>query len=114
MSKLDRLVVSIATRGRAERLMETVKRNVGNITLPNTVIFLGVDSDDPPTIDAGKKLFKEFKEHIHLSVAPREDTIAQKWNRALRIDATCYSALGDDDPIATYGFDAKLIEAAER
>src|SRR6266571_2333234 len=115
MSGTERLILSIATRGRPERITETVRRNLATAILPNTTLFLAVDLDDRPTIEAVEALRKEFgNDRIQVSVNLRYDTIAEKWNQALQIPATCYSALGDDDPIATYGWDEKLLEAANK
>ena len=47
-----KLVISLATRGRPNRVIETVKRSVVNWTNPNTELQIQVDADDKVTIDA--------------------------------------------------------------
>lgn len=101
------LVVSIATRGRPQQLIETLRRTIALIELDSTKVHVAVDADDRPTIDA----LANF-DGVVVSVKDREDTVAEKWNRALSIPADCYVALGDDDPIATQGFDGKILKAA--
>lgn len=111
-----KLVVSLATRGRPQQLIDTITKSSAHITLPETVIMVHVDDDDQPTIDAlnnaalPRKAFATMK----VTVGPREDTIAAKWNRALREPADVYLVSADDAPEATPGFDAKIIEAAQR
>lgn len=114
-----KLVVSIATRGRPDRLVQAVKRNLSNCFLENTTVVVALDKDDQPSIDALIKLADEIdpgrwgsERRIVASIKPREDTIAEKWNRALAVPADCYLAVGDDDPIATPGFDVKILDAA--
>jgi hypothetical protein len=53
-----------------------------------------------------------FDSRVHINVAPREDTIAEKWNRALVEPADVYLVAADDDPYVTPGYDAKVLEAA--
>lgn len=111
-----KLVVSIATRGRPERLIEALQRTLALIERPETAIAVAVDADDTETITGFERAPPALRDdkRIVVSVKPREDTIAEKWNRALEISADCYVALGDDDPIATQGFDGRLLEAAAR
>ena len=110
-----KLVVSIASRGRPDRLAATVRQNLAHAVLPDTVIAVALDNDDKPSIGALAHLAEQLDptgNRILASVKPREDTIAEKWNRALAVPADCYLAVGDDDPIATRGYDAEILKAA--
>jgi len=109
---MRRLVVSIPTRNRPDRLLQTVRQNLAHTSLAETRIFIAVDFDDNPTIDVLDAFSSDPR--VIGSVRPREDTIAEKWNRALKIPASIYLGIGDDDPIATPGYDAKILEAADR
>lgn len=110
-----RLVVSLPTRGRPQQLIETLKRSSSNLALDNTVIMVQADADDLETISAFQKARESGLDgRAFLSVKPREDTIAEKWNRALSIPADVYLVSADDAPEITPGFDGKLLEAASR
>lgn len=114
-----RLAISLATRNRPGRLIDTIKRSVINWRNPDTVLQIQVDEDDQATIDALKdasqleSLLKGNQE-IRVNVQPREDTIAQKWNRVLGIPADVYLVAADDDPYVSEGYDSLITRAAER
>jgi len=115
-----KLVISLATRGRPDRLIETVKRSVVNWTDPNTELQIQVDSDDQATIGALATAMP-FKAYVPLdsqrvtqNVQQREDTIAAKWNRAVSTPADLYLVAADDDPYITPGYDTALLDAANR
>jgi hypothetical protein len=112
---MPKLVISLATRGRPQQLMETVRRSVANWTHPETVMVIQADQDDFPTMIAAQALNTE-NPRILCTVAPREDTIAAKWNRAVKLDpnADLYLVAADDDPYITPGYDTRLIEGASR
>ncbi len=107
-----KLVISLATRGRPQQLLDTVRRSVVNLALPNTVMQVQLDLDDAArtTLDALRSIDKR----VQPIVREREDTIAAKWNRAVSEPADLYLVAADDDPYITPGYDAKLIEAAKR
>lgn len=107
-----KLCISLATRGRPAQLLETVKRSVANLVLPNTVMMVQVDADDLPTVQALARAERDTR--IAVNIGEREDTIAAKWNRALSEPADLYLIAADDDPYVTPGYDAKLLEAAAR
>lgn len=116
---MAKLVISLATRGRPQQLLDTIRRSVANWTHPETVMMVQVDGDDQPTTDALKKEWENPKSPllgrwIVIDTRPREDTIAAKWNRALSIPADLYLVAADDDPYITPGYDTKLLEAASR
>ena len=111
-----KLVISLPTRGRPQQLLDTIRRSTANLVLPNTVLMVQVDADDQATkqavavaLDSGK-----LDQRVTLSVRPREDTVAAKWNRALSIPADLYLVDADDAPFVTPGYDAKLLEAAAK
>jgi hypothetical protein len=109
---MSKLAISLATRGRPQQLIETLKRSVSNWTHPETMLMLQIDDDDLPTIEALKTC--NIPARIVANVAPREDTIAAKWNRILALEpnADVYLVAADDDPYITPGYDTKLLEAA--
>ena len=113
---MKKLVISLPTRGRPQQLLDTIRRSTANLVLPNTVLMVQVDADDKATkqavavaLDSGK-----LDQRVTLSVRPREDTVAAKWNRALSIPADLYLVDADDAPFITPGYDAKLLEAAAK
>lgn len=105
-----KLVISLATRGRPEQLLNTVMRSTANLVLPNTVFMVHLDEDDRDTIAAVGKT--RFDSRVAFTVRPREDTIAGKWNRALAEPADLYLVAADDDPYLTPGYDERLLHAA--
>jgi hypothetical protein len=115
----SKLVISLASRGRPQQLLETVSRSMANWTNPNTVLNLALDADDQPTLDylnlaAPHAWFVGPNgPRINLDIRPREDTIAAKWNRALLLPADLYLVAADDDPYVTPGYDQKLLDAAD-
>lgn len=106
------LVISMATRGRPEQVVDTIKRSVANWVHPETIMQVQLDHDDPAPYEALHKA--NIHERVLLNVQQREDTIAEKWNRALAIPADVYLVVGDDDPYVTEGYDSKILEAAKR
>lgn len=110
-----RLVISLATRGRPDRLIDTVTKSIVNCTDPNTIMQVQVDEDDHPTIDLcnGPKCVG-LDERVQFNIKPRELTIAAKWNRALELSGDVYLVAADDDPYVIPGYDTKIIEAAKR
>jgi hypothetical protein len=116
---MKRLVISLATRGRPQMLLETVSRSMANWALPSTVMMLQIDDDDVPTINALAQAAPHSwftgpeGARVVVNVRPREDTIAAKWNRALVMEGDVYLVAADDDPYVTPGYDQRILEAAE-
>lgn len=108
-----RLVVSIATRGRPERLIETMRRSAPNFVLPNTCFMIQIDADDAETIAVIPEV-EEIDKRILIDVREREDNLGAKWNRAVEIPADVYTIVGDDDPFCTSECDARILEAGQR
>jgi len=76
-----------------------------------------VDIDDTATIDEVVNVWHAVNkpagaDRVKFCIAPREDTIAAKWNRALAENADVYTCLGDDDPLNTPDADEKILRAA--
>ena len=116
---MAKLVISLATRGRPQQLLDTIRRSVANWTHPETVMQLQLDADDQLVINAvtaaGYEAWMPSSGHgVFWTAVAREDTIAAKWNRALSIPADLYLVAADDDPYVTPGYDTKLLEAASR
>ncbi len=111
-----KLAISLATRGRPDRLIEALKVSSSNWTNKDTVLYVQLDEDDP-TLDRTLSLLRDIPtvlDNIIPNVAPREDTVAAKWNRITAIPADVYAYHADDDPYTTPGYDQKILDAAVR
>lgn len=112
-----KLVISLATRGRPDRLVDTISKSVENWTDFNTRMYVQLDQDDPTIEDTLIKLkdIPAFLDNLVIpEIRPREDTIGAKWNRALDVPGDIYLVAADDDAYVTPGYDTKIIEAAKR
>ena len=114
---MSKLVISLATRGRPERLIDTITKSYANWTHPNTVMDVQLDEDDP-TLPQALAMLDDLPgvkdNRILLNVKPREDTLAEKWNRALAIHADVYLVAADDDPYIVPGYDKLILDASKR
>jgi hypothetical protein len=108
---MAKLVISLATRGRPQQVVDTIQKSTANLVLPNTVLMVQVDEDDSATVTALS--MADLDSRVKVNVKPREDTIAAKWNRALAEPADLYLVAADDDPYVTPGYDGRLLEAAQ-
>lgn len=108
---MDRLLISLATRNRPQLLLETVKRSLPQWTHPNTRMVIQADADDYATL--GMLTDTKLDPRVSVNVQKREDTVAEKWNRALKEDADVYLIAADDDPHITPGYDSTILEAAK-
>ncbi len=106
-----KLLVSLASRNRPQKLLSTIRVCVANWTHPNTEMILQVDADDYATL--GMLTETKLDPRIRVNIKKREDTIAEKWNRAMSEPADVYMIGGDDDPVVTQGYDAKILDAAQ-
>ncbi len=95
------------SRGRPQQLIETINRNLACLSRPDTLLMVQLDEDDAETVKAVTPM-----QRVVWDVRPREDTIAAKWNRALKEEADVYTCLGDDDPLSTPDTDEKILQAA--
>ena len=108
-----KLVITLATRGRPQQVIDTIKRSVDNWRHANTEMHVQIDADDQATLAVVNEI-NDIAPAVHPNVQPREDTIAEKWNRCLHRPADVYLVAADDDPYISPGYDSKILEAAER
>src|SRR5260221_9656279 len=104
-----RLLINLATRGRPAILVDTIQKTLKNFGHPDTRLMVSVDADDAPTLGA-----MGIVKDVILNIHEREDTIAEKWNRAMEIEADLYMPLVDHTVPSTLGFDRLMIQAAQR
>lgn len=107
-----KLTINLATRGRPDRLIETVQRTLTNMVRDETTFLISVDRDDKATIDALAS--SDFGDRrVIVNVDDREDSLGGKYNRALRLaPADLYLPMVDYAPHITPGFDQKILDAA--
>jgi hypothetical protein len=106
-----RLVISLPTRGRPEKLTETINRNLACLSRPDTLLQVQVDKDDMLTREVVTK-WNFVDRRLEFNICEREDTIAAKWNRAMSTPADVYTCLGDDDPLIDPDSDERILYAA--
>ncbi len=109
-----KLAISLATRGRPERVIDTVKRSVVNWTDDETIMEVQLDDDDPKLSEYLSVLHEFNHPRVHCNVKPRECTIAGKWNRIIDRSFDINLVAADDDAYITPGYDSRIIEAAKR
>ena len=113
-----KLAISLATKGRPQQLIDTITKSVANWTNPETVMWVMVDQDDGATADTIvlRAASDDLRNKVKWDVRPREDTIAEKWNRIVDLEpnADLYLVAADDDPYITHGYDQLLLDAAVR
>ena len=108
---MNRLLITLATRNRPQLLLDTIKKSMACWTHPNTRMVIQTDTDDYAT--NGMLTEATLDERVSVNMQKREDTVAAKWNRALKEDADLYVIAADDNPCITPGFDTKMLEAAQ-
>lgn len=102
------LTVALATRGRPEMVRATLNRTLQNVYGEKTKIVVLVDDDDKTMLG-----FTHEDPRVIVSIAPREDSLGEKYNRAIHVSpAEVYLAMVDYAPHVTQGFDKKILEAA--
>ncbi len=105
------LTINLATRGRPDLLAETVRRTLACIESPDTLFLISVDRDDKATVDSLAALPSDKR--ILPLVMDREDSLGEKYNRALVFGpADVYLPMVDYAPHVTPGFDRKILDAA--
>jgi hypothetical protein len=112
-----KLAISLASRGRPDRLIDTITKSYANWRHAGTVLHVQLDDDDPTLDETMSKLrdLDPVKDNVIIpNVRAREDTIADKWNRILEIPADVFLVAADDDPYVTEGYDSIILAAAER
>lgn len=105
------VIITLATRNRPKMLAHTLRMMLARIALDDTRIFVAADDDDGPTIDELKRFCDP---RLIVDISPRPDTVAAKWNAALKHPADVYQVMGDDVEIPEQGFDRLVEEAALR
>lgn len=106
-----KLTISLITRGRAKLLMRTIDSILKTIELPETRLLICADDDDDMTVVALK--LGKLGPNVIVSVAPREDSRGEKYDRALRLaPADVYLPTVDCALFKTKGFDRVILEAA--
>lgn len=108
-----KLTCVLATRGRPQMLLDTVKETLRHIVLDDTRILVAADADDPGTLAALHALANDPR--VIASVRDREDNLGSKYNRALEeAPAGVYSHMVDYAPFTTPGFDRNVMEVAAK
>lgn len=99
----------IPTRGKPEYLRKYLTQSLVNAILPDTRIVIGFDEDDK-TLD--KLVLPNSAGRIIPSIAPREDSLGEKYARcAAAYPASIYVMGLDDVGITTRGWDHWLTKA---
>ena len=107
-----RINACIASRGRSGDLTDIVAETIDRTELPDTKVVVALDDDDPFAVDVVNVL-QGLPDKFIVSIAPREDSLGAKYNRAAAAyDADLYVLLADDMQIVTPGWDRKFAEAA--
>jgi hypothetical protein len=109
---LKKLVINLATRGRADLCIETLQRTLPNIAEQNTLLIVSLDHDDPESIKK-LQLFALDHKNLIVDVRKREDSFGEKYNRMLEWDADVYMGMVDYGPQVTPGFDKIILEASQ-
>jgi hypothetical protein len=108
------LAINLCTRNRPQLVLSTVERTLANIRNRSTLFVVSVDDDDEPTIEAlAHYMSKDVG--VLIAIAPREDTLGEKYNRILKIEpqADVYLTMVDYAPHVTPGFDERILAAAK-
>lgn len=106
-----RVVVCVASRGRPELLLRTVRATLELARREDTVVSIALDEDDVASVEALR--LAAAHPRIKVSIAPREDSLGAKYNRAAAVcPGDLYVVATDDAEIATPGFDERLAAAA--
>ncbi len=104
------LTITVATRGRPDRLLNTVERTLRVMAEPNTQMVIAIDEDDEATQDIANKL--EMDPRIIVDSRPREDAIGHKWDRGIQYGGDVFFPQADYTAYITPAFDTKILEAA--
>lgn len=109
-----RINACIASRGRSDALCAAVIQALAVAELSDTRIVVALDEDDPCASVVAEGL-QTWSDRAIVSIAPREDSLGAKYNRAAAAyDADLYVLLADDMQIITPGWDRKFAEASQQ
>jgi len=104
----------IAARGHPDWLQRSAALTWALSRRDDTRIVIALDDDDGATIAAAEVLKRHAGDKVVLSIAPREDTLGAKYNRAAAAHAADLYVIGcDDTAVVTEGWD-ELLDAAWR
>lgn len=117
------VVVSLPTRGEAPHLEAVARSYIELAADPEHVtVVVSVDNDDLAWVNNDDPVWPEgrvsaMQEKLGpraiVSVAPREDCLGDKWNRALKVcPGDIYCVATDDNVVATKGWDEALRAGA--
>lgn len=102
----------IAARGHPGLLQVAAGLTATRARRDDTRVVIALDDDDAETIAAAEQVKRFAGDRILLSIAPREDTLGAKYNRAWRAHAADLYVIGcDDTAAATEGWDELLDRA---
>jgi hypothetical protein len=117
-----KLTINLVTRGRPERLLNTVERTLPLLGEASTQFVISVDDDDTETLKALDSKLKPngpgppwiwFDDpRVFVDIRQREDALGAKWDRALAYPADVYYPMADYTAYVTPAFDTKILEAA--
>lgn len=99
------LTIGIVTRGRVELALKTATETLKNCTADTQIVILGDRDDGWRGVEVPRQIILDIHE--------REDSVAAKSNRLMRIaPADAYMHMVDYVPQITPGFDQKILDAA--
>ena len=101
------LAIGLVTRGRPQRLIETIERTLLVMAEASTRIIVAVDDDDEPTQQVRSQL--EQYDRVTVDSRPREDALGAKWDRVLDYPADVFLPQADYTPYVTPAFDTKIL-----
>ncbi len=105
------LTITLATRGRPDRLKATLAGTLPMLVRDDTRVIVAIDDDDDDTLEALPDLPIDVR--VIPDIRPREDALSEKWNRGyLYYPADLYGIMADYGRWITPALDQKLIDAA--
>lgn len=107
------LTLNIATRGRSDRLWDTVTRNVRVMTEADTRLVISGDADDETMTPEFADRLRGVDSRVIVDIRERPDSLGAVWNRALDYPADLYCCSPDHVVYVDYGFDRKFNEAMQ-
>jgi hypothetical protein len=115
-----KLTMALASRGRPDLLLRTVRRTAENMVLPDTTFLVCLDEDDKRSLSSRVNdvdlvdYLKTIDSRIRVSIKPREDSRGEKYDRALtEAPADIYLPTCDYSALVTPGFDKLIVDAAQ-
>jgi hypothetical protein len=74
------LYINVVTRGRPERLAQTIVRTLPLLAEDTTRMVVSIDDDDQPTQEL-RNWLETLGERVIVDSRPREDALGAKWDR---------------------------------